>query len=179
MPHALQHPLPYAALFFDADDTLRRCLIPGQPCPNKPGEYELLPNVRETLALYDWTKVGVSVVSNQGGVALGFLTEAMARFLLQETLALATGTPVGIKQVLLCPHAPRAGCDCRKPHSKLLVQAETFWHSQGLLHGPGQCVYIGDQPTDQAAAQNAGIDFLWAHEFFGWDEAPAHYTPVR
>lgn len=29
-------------IIFDADGTLRRCTVPGQPCPNKDGEWELM-----------------------------------------------------------------------------------------------------------------------------------------
>jgi D-glycero-D-manno-heptose 1,7-bisphosphate phosphatase len=171
-PARQAHPLPYAALFFDADGTLRRCTIPGQPCPNKPGEYELLPKVEATLALYDWGATGCSIISNQAGIALGYLCETTARFLLQETLALATDCPIGPGQVLLCPHALTAGCACRKPAPGMLIKAETWWYSRGLLHGPGQCLFVGDMDSDREAAERAGIVFCWAKDFFGWEQEP-------
>ena len=165
----IMHPVPYAAIFFDADGTLRQCTIDQQPCPNKPGEWELLPNVKETLALYDWDHHGMSIVSNQGGIALGFLTEAMAYQLLADLVmkAFARFPPMG--SLLLCPHAVDAGCVCRKPSPELLHKAETFWHSRGLLHGPADCVYIGDMESDRQAAEAAKIDFIWAGDFFGWE----------
>lgn len=164
------HPLmQYGAILLDADGTLRRCLVPGQPCPNAPGEYELLPNVQATLARYNWDEIGVSIVSNQGGVGLGFLTETMARFLLHDTLLEALRYPVGPERVFLCPHRPRDGCACRKPKPGLLLQAEMYWYSRAVLHGPGQCVYVGDQITDWQAAVAAGIPFIHAKDFFWWD----------
>lgn len=39
-------------IMFDADGTLRRCTVPGQPCPNNPDEWELMPNIKETLQLF-------------------------------------------------------------------------------------------------------------------------------
>lgn len=37
-------------IIFDADGTLRRCTVPGQPCPNKADEWELMPGAKERLA---------------------------------------------------------------------------------------------------------------------------------
>ena len=79
--------------------------------------------------------------------------------------------PVGPHQVFCCPHAPKAGCACRKPAPLLLEQAQMFSHSQGRLHGPDGAVFIGDQASDQEAARRAGIAFVWAKDFFGWEPA--------
>ena len=72
---------------FDADGTLRRTTVPGLACPNRPGDWELIPGVRERLARFDWGPKGVSfgVASNQGGVGLGYLSFETARAMLVET----------------------------------------------------------------------------------------------
>lgn len=31
-------------------------------------------------------------------------------------------------------------------------------------------VYIGNAPSDELAASNAGVGFVWAHDFFEWDK---------
>lgn len=172
----ITHPVPYRLLIFDADGTLRRCTIPGQPCPNRPGEWELLPNVRDILEPYDVNLVGIDIVSNQGGIGLGYLTESMARFLLQETLSEATGRFIGPDNIWLCPHVPSARCLCRKPAPLLLEHAQTRWHSLGLLDGPEQALFIGDQDTDREAAARAGIAFCWSKDFFGWGRPHAVRT---
>ncbi len=171
----LVHPLPYAVFLFDADGTLRETIVDGQRQarpPNTPGEWQLLPRVQETLRLYDWRQRGCAIVSNQGGVGLGYMTESTARFLLQETLSEATVSVVGPHQVWMCPHKPDAGCPCRKPKALLLEQAQMPWHSQGMLHGPEGVLYVGDQNSDWQAAATAGIDFCWAPDFFGWADTP-------
>jgi len=72
---------------FDADGTLRRCTVLGQPCPNRPDEWELLPGVQKKLATIDWSSNRFAIASNQGGVALGFLTlQAAADMLLRVGL---------------------------------------------------------------------------------------------
>lgn len=169
------HPLPYAVFLFDADGTLRETIADGKRQarpPNLPGEWQLLPRVRAVLSLYDWTQKGCGIVSNQGGVGLGYLPESTARFLLQETLSEATGSLVGPHQVWMCPHRPDAGCPCRKPKALLLEQAQMPWHRQGLLHGPNGVLYVGDQDSDWQAACTAGIDFCWSVDFFGWEGTP-------
>lgn len=176
----IHHPLPFALLLFDADGTLRETVVgcQRQPRPpNLPGEWRLLPGVQEVLSLYDWAQVGCAICSNQGGVALGFMTETMARFLLQETLSEATGTPVGPRQVLMCPHAPHAGCACRKPQPLLLQRAIHQWQQaqsarEQVLYGLSEVLYVGDQESDWEAAETAGVTFAWAQDFFGWEDTP-------
>jgi histidinol phosphatase-like enzyme len=73
---------PVKLYIFDADGTLRGCTVPGQPCPNRPGEWELLPGVRERLARIGWDERAgphFAVATNQGGVGLGYFTEREAR----------------------------------------------------------------------------------------------------
>lgn len=207
----IQHPLnQYRLLIFDADGTLRRCTVPGQPCPNRPGEWELLPNVRETLRLYDWTQTAWGIVSNQGGVALGYLSEPQAYRLLYD-LSRACDLPeidrerhqpslderrifweaagIGITGVerhqpsrnecRLCPHAPQDDCPCRKPSPLLvleLVQDVRRVRFPNLR--VGEVIFVGDQSSDQEAAQRAGVAFCWADEFFGWSDPDPVYEPV-
>ena len=109
----------YRLIIFDADGTLRRCTVPGQPCPNRPGEWELIPGVRECLARLDWGQTCVAIASNQAGVALGYLTAQDAIDMLHATGQAAFGAwlPGGIAtaHVRICPHRPADGCQCRKP----------------------------------------------------------------
>lgn len=181
----IAHPLAqYKLLLFDADGTLRRCLIPSQPCPNKPGEWELLPNVQATLARYDWTRHSIAVISNQGGVGLGFLSLKRAEELLLDCLMEALrGVPVlpGWRRVFLCPHVPTQGCTCRKPMPWLLVEAMS--HYRLVLRGvvgsqlpllASEVLYVGDQATDMYAAVRAGIAFVHAADFFGWPTTPPY-----
>lgn len=144
---------------FDADGTLRRCTIPGQPCPNAPGEWEVIPGVKERIAtLPDGMRF--AIVSNQGGVGLGFVSEHVAWQMLVE---LADLTLRGQCVALMCTHSPKYGCLCRKPSPLMLYQAMIAFDAK-----PRETLYVGDMESDREAAHRAGIDFLWAWEFFGW-----------
>lgn len=79
-------------------------------------------------------------------------------------LRLEHQTTPGRGIVFMCPHAPKAGCFCRKPHPYLLYKS-----MKTARAAPSETLYVGDMDSDREAAQRAGVDFLWAWEFFGWE----------
>jgi D-glycero-D-manno-heptose 1,7-bisphosphate phosphatase len=169
LPSPIIHPVPYTVLIFDADGTLRGCTVPGRP-PNNVDESVLLPGVEVLLeAPYTWQQRHLfGIASNQGGVGLGYMPETVCRNMLDTLAWQITHHYWPDPAIRYCPHAPRAGCACRKPEPAMLLAIEMFWHSQGRVHGPGECLYIGDQDSDREAAERAGFDFCWSADFFGW-----------
>jgi D-glycero-D-manno-heptose 1,7-bisphosphate phosphatase len=157
----------FSLYLFDADGTLRRTTVDGQPCPNKPDEWELMPNVREVLTdVVCRPDADVAIVSNQGGVGLGLIPYDVAQEMLAETLYTALGTTVPVNPaVFMCPHRPAARCVCRKPSPVLLVEA-----MRKLGRRASETIYVGDQESDREAAARAGCAFAWAKDFFGWKE---------
>ena len=150
---------------FVADGTLRRSTVPGKPCPNNNSEWELIPGVRERLAEIEWGAEGArfGVASNQGGVGLGYLTFKTARAMLEEMVFRALGMPPPPGSVEICPHAPHLKCPCRKPRPEMLLRLMRRFRA-----APEETVFVGDMPTDEETAFNAGTHFAWAHQFFGW-----------
>ncbi len=160
----MQRDNPIKLYIFDADGTLRRTTVPGLPCPNKPGDWELIPGVRERLAIIDWGPQGAryGVASNQGGVGMGYLTFDMARQLLVSMVTEAFGEPPPMGSIEVCPHAPHAGCKCRKPSPLMLIR---LMHRFNVRRG--ETLFVGDMERDEEAARRAGVRFMWAHQFFG------------
>jgi D-glycero-D-manno-heptose 1,7-bisphosphate phosphatase len=148
---------------FDADGTLRRTRIPGQPCPRAPGEWELLPGVAERLRAIRWGVDGalLGVASNQDQVGYGHLTQAMAHRLLMDTIESAAGYRPPSEAVVLCPHRLDVACECRKPGHAMLTRIMEYY---GV--SPRSALFVGDSPNDAEAARRAGVRFTWAHEFF-------------
>lgn len=161
MDEAMGH---YKLYVFDADGTMRRCTVPGQPCPNGPGEWELMPGVKETLGRINWAEHKLGILSNQGGVALGHLTEDMALQLLCDMVTEATGCWPQLGTLMICPHAPTDGCVCRKPNPANLLALMRGWNE-----GPSTTLYVGDLDSDLECARRAGVDFMWAADFFGFE----------
>ena len=156
--------MPFRLYIFDADGTLRRTTVEGLPCPNRPGEWEIIPGVRERLSRVRWGEGGArfGVASNQGGVGLGYLSLAAARSLLEEMVVEAFGVPKAPPgSVEFCPHAPHLGCPCRKPQPEMLRRLMRRFGA-----APEETLFVGDMDKDEGAALAAGTRFMWAHEFF-------------
>ncbi|HEY8287668.1 MAG TPA: HAD-IIIA family hydrolase, partial [Acetobacteraceae bacterium] len=101
----------------------------------------------------------VFIVTNQSGVARGFYTEADVRALLDwiaDEVRVAEGT---IDDTRFCPYHTEAQIDAyrqahpwRKPEPGMLLDLMRAWEID-----PARAVMVGDQLTDMAAAQAAGI----------------------
>lgn len=163
----MNHERPVKLYIFDADGTLRYTTVPGQPCPNKPGEWALLPGVRERLARIDWGPEGArfGVASNQGGVGMGYIEKEVAFRLLAETAEEALGRPVPPGSIEMCTCAPYVNCDCRKPKPGMLLR---LMHRFNVTRR--ETLFVGDMDKDEEAARRAGVRFMWARDFFGWGE---------
>jgi D,D-heptose 1,7-bisphosphate phosphatase len=110
----------------------------------------------------------VFIVSNQSGVARGLYDEDTVRTLLTwiaDEIRRAGGT---IDDARYCPYHPEATLAAyrrpsawRKPAPGMLRDLMRAWDLDG-----SRCVMIGDQPTDLAAAEAAGVE---GHLFPGGD----------
>jgi len=152
---------PFGLVVFDADDTLRKTVVPGQPCPRRPGEWEIRPGVRDVLIAYDWTLRRFAIASNQDQVGYSFVSERMARRLLVDLAHAAIGGAAARALIRMCPHVESDGCRCRKPEPGMLLDlcSET-------ATPPSRTLFIGDAATDQECAARAHTHFMWAGDFF-------------
>jgi HAD superfamily hydrolase (TIGR01662 family) len=131
------------AVLFDRDGTL----IKNVPYLADPRRVRPMPGARRTLNQLRRQGVAVGVVSNQSGVARGLINpEELARVNARVESLLG---PFDTWQV--CPHAPDAGCSCRKPEPGLVTAAA---RELGLT--PDECLMIGDIGSDVDAALAAG-----------------------
>lgn len=147
-------------IIFDADGTLRRCTIFGQPCPNNSEEWELMPNVKETLI--EFSDIHFGIASNQAGVAYGYLDDDTAAQLLYDLEFELFGNTAF---VIFCPHAVESKCKCRKPETDMLDRIMDWFTCL-----PSETLYVGDMESDEQAAINVGCSFMWAKDFFSWEE---------
>jgi len=132
-----------AAVLFDRDGTL----VVDVPYNGDPDQVRLMPGVPETLARLRSAGIGIGVVTNQSGVGRGLLTGDDVRRVHRRLAELAG--PIDVWAV--CPHAPEAGCACRKPMPGLVRGAAGH-----LGVEPRDCVVIGDIAADMGAAAAAG-----------------------
>lgn len=133
---------------------------------HEPEKLELIPETVETMARYaadpDYKVV---VVTNQAGIAKGLYAEedmrALHRFMEQEL----EKHGARVDAWYFCPHHPdfTGECSCRKPAPGMLLAAMRDFDTR-----PENCVMYGDKPSDEVAAEAAGVEFIFAGEGAGY-----------
>jgi D-glycero-D-manno-heptose 1,7-bisphosphate phosphatase len=116
-----------------------------------PDEWLPLPGSLEAIAELSRAGFEVIVATNQSGVGRGLFTAATLDAIhrkMMDAVAAAGGRLAGI---FVCPHAPAADCDCRKPRPGLLRQIEAAFGCSLA----GQPI-VGDSERDLLAAQAVG-----------------------
>ena len=154
----------YKLFIFDADDTLRTTIVPGQPCPRARDEWVLLPGVRETLSPVQWNHQGgplLGIASNQDQVGYGHLTLDTARELLRDLARTAAGIRLPDPALQLCPHRLDVNCSCRKPRPGMLNAIMEYYRAR-----PEETLFVGNHEADRQAAAEAKTAFVWAQDFF-------------
>jgi D-glycero-D-manno-heptose 1,7-bisphosphate phosphatase len=158
------------AVFLDRDGTLVRevdFLV-------HPDELELLPGAAEAVA--DLARAGFAVVlvTNQSGVARGYLDEARLAEIHVRLAELLAEHGAHLDLVLYCPHHPdhggpehRRACDCRKPAPGMTLEA-----IRRLDLDPAASWTIGDSLRDAQAGLAAGTRAILVRTGKGEAQAP-------
>lgn len=134
------------ALFLDRDNTLNE--DPGYL--HHPDQVRLLPGVVEGLRQFQAAGYLLIVVSNQSGIARGFLSEDTLVAIHRRLKNLLEAEGIHLHDIRYCPHHPKQNCLCRKPQPTLLHQAAQDWNldlSASLMAGDR----LSDVQTGQAA----------------------------
>jgi D-glycero-D-manno-heptose 1,7-bisphosphate phosphatase len=118
-------------------------------------DVEIIPGVVQALAqiaVHPWKIV---MVTNQSAIGRGIISYQTAQAINQQLVAELEKAGCRMDGVFMCPHAPNANCDCRKPRPGLLLQA-----TQALDIDLSLSVMIGDAWSDLQAGQAAGVNQL-------------------
>ena len=109
----------------------------------------LVSGAREAIQALRAAGLLLAVISNQSGVARGYITiddvEAVNRRI-DELLG-------PFDAWLYCPHGPGDDCECRKPLPGMVIEAARL-----LGVTPAQCAVVGDKQSDVDAARAAGAE---------------------
>ena len=109
------------AVFLDRDGTLIH---------DRPGHYLADPaklrfyvHAFEALRLLSRLGYRLIVVTNQSGIARGYLTLRTAAAINRRLQKALARKGVGLDGIYFCPHGPGEGCGCRKPAPGLIKEA--------------------------------------------------------
>jgi D-glycero-D-manno-heptose 1,7-bisphosphate phosphatase len=114
---------------------------------------EWLPLPGSIGAIAALSKAGytVTVASNQSGLARGLFNKKALRSMHKKLNDLVAAEGGHIDRIVVCPHGPEDGCDCRKPKPGLLLQLAA--HYDVALSG---VPVVGDSLRDIEAAVAVG-----------------------
>jgi D-glycero-D-manno-heptose 1,7-bisphosphate phosphatase len=160
------------AVFLDRDGTI----VEDPGFLHEPGKVKLLPGAAEAIRRLNEHGYLVVTVSNQSGIARGRYTVADYAAVQRRLVELLEGHGAHLDGSYFCPHHPAltGPCDCRKPGSKLFLDAQqaldidlprSWWVGDRLsdvqpaftLEGHGILVATGDGNLHQGQARALGV----------------------
>lgn len=138
-----------AAAFLDRDGTIMR----DAAYVRDPMHVELLPGAAAAIRRLNEAGIVVVVVTNQSGIARGWMTVEDYEGVRAQLDALLANAGARIDGTYYCPHLPEitGSCECRKPGLKLYRDAIAAF---GL--DPTQSLFCGDRWRDVAPGQSLG-----------------------
>ncbi|MCM3586016.1 HAD family hydrolase [Mesobacillus maritimus] len=147
------------AIFLDRDGVLNEVLTSKVKFVNHPKDLYLLEGAADAVAELSKAGYEIYVVTNQGGVGLGFLKEKDLIKIHDHLMKLIKEHGGEIKEVCYCPHKPKAGCECRKPNPGMLIDLAQR-HEIILTRS----VMVGDHERDIEAGEKAGCKTVFIGE---------------
>ena len=116
-----------------------------------PDEWVPIPGALAAVAALKRAGFLVGVCTNQSGVGRGLFSEAILDEIHRKLHEALAALDARLDDLRYCPHAPDAGCTCRKPAPGMLIEAMS-----ALGVGPGDTIFVGDAIRDLEAAHAAG-----------------------
>ncbi|WP_071459014.1 D-glycero-alpha-D-manno-heptose-1,7-bisphosphate 7-phosphatase [Bacillus massilinigeriensis] len=160
------------AVFLDRDGVLNEVLSKRVKFVNRPEDLYLLEGAAEAVAELTKANLDVFIVTNQGGVGLGFMKEKEL-IKIHQRLAELVGEKGGkIREAVYCPHKPKEGCTCRKPNAGMLLDLAERHHLN-----LEKSVMVGDHERDIEAGKKAGCKTVFIGE--GETKADSQASSLR
>ncbi len=134
-------------LLLDRDGTL----VEEADYPSDPRRVRLLSGVPRALRRLRRAGFKIAVVTNQSGVARGFITLRQMHAVNKRFLDLLKKNKAPVDGLYWCPHQPKDRCRCRKPRLGMARRAardfQTSWKG---------CISVGDRWSDVRLGQRTG-----------------------
>ncbi|WP_263706094.1 D-glycero-alpha-D-manno-heptose-1,7-bisphosphate 7-phosphatase [Shouchella tritolerans] len=163
------------AVFLDRDGVINEVLSKRVKFVNDANDFHLLDGVAEAIRFFNKAGFLVFVVTNQGGIGLGYMKEKKLERIHEKMQADLKVLGAKIDDVAYCPHKPNEGCPCRKPKAYLLEKLAEKHHVD-----LSKSVMVGDREPDIRAGQKAGCQTVLVHARTNDDfQADARYPDLR
>ncbi len=159
---------PAPAVFLDRDGTINEEV----EYLHDPKKFRLLPNALEGLKKLQNMGYRLVVVTNQGGIGLGYYTEEDFYRVNREMFRQLAPAGVRIDKIYFCPHSLSENCSCRKPNIGLLQRAVEDLNID-LTHS----FMIGDKTIDLETGRRAGVRTILLQTGHAGSDALYRVTP--
>lgn len=144
------------AVFLDRDGVINEVLTERVKFVNKPSDLYFLPGVPKAIKKLNHYFDYIFVVTNQGGVGLGFMKEVQLIKIHDYMVKELEKEGAIIHEVAFCPHKPKSGCACRKPNSKMIIDLARKYGIE-----LSKSYMVGDTDTDIQAGKKAGTKTVY------------------
>ncbi|RKQ33541.1 D-glycero-alpha-D-manno-heptose-1,7-bisphosphate 7-phosphatase [Oceanobacillus halophilus] len=138
-------------IFLDRDGVINEVLSKRVKFVNKPNDFYLLEGAGEGIRLLNKAGFKVFVVTNQGGIGLGYMQESMLQKVHQKMRKDLAEFGAGVDDIAYCPHKPHANCACRKPEPQMILELAKKYHVDRE-----NSYMVGDRAPDIEAGKKAG-----------------------
>ncbi|GAB3049168.1 D-glycero-alpha-D-manno-heptose-1,7-bisphosphate 7-phosphatase [Virgibacillus ainsalahensis] len=139
-------------MFLDRDGVINEVLSSRVKFVNKPKDFYLLEGVGEAVKIFNDMGFKVFVVTNQGGIGLGFMQETGLQAVHKRMEDDLRTFGASIDDIAYCPHKPKAGCSCRKPKPQMILDL-----AQKYAIDLAESYMVGDRLPDIQAGKEAGV----------------------
>ena len=156
---------PKKILLLDRDGVINEKAAKGEYV-NCWEEFRWIERTRDSLRQLSKMGFRFIVISNQAGIARGMTSPEEVERIHRKMVETLAAEGIEILQVYVCPHHWEDNCVCRKPKPGMLFQA-----SRDHLFRLDRTVFVGDDPRDLEAAEQAGCrGVLWENspKFMDW-----------
>lgn len=134
-------------IFVDRDDTLA---IDVCHC-SRPEDLVLFPGVPQAIARLNRAGYEIIVITNQSVIGRGMISEEQLQRINERMESEIVKGGGRILDIFYCPHHPDEGCECRKPKTKMGLDAMRKYSLTA-----DDVIMIGDSDADMDFARNLG-----------------------
>lgn len=166
---------PGGAVFLDRDGVISE----QTAFVNRPEDLVFVEGAAKAVARLNRAHLPAVVITNQGGIAMGYLTEQDLAEIHEHMKRLFADSGAHVDAVYYCPHHPQAivaayllDCSCRKPGIGMFERAR-----DELGVDLRKSVLVGDATTDILAGIRAGCRTILVETGFGGKDGKVAATP--
>jgi D,D-heptose 1,7-bisphosphate phosphatase len=167
------------AVFFDRDGTINKEV----GYLDSLDKLKIFSGACQAIRLINLSKMKAIVITNQAGVARGFINEEFVRSVNERIQSDLNKKGAYIDKFYYCPHHPTEGkgaylqtCNCRKPAPGMLLSA-----AKEFSIDLAQSYLVGDRYQDTQTAKKAGLKAVLVKTGYGADllrnEGPDKASP--